>query len=191
VQTGFGKTGKWFFCEHEGVVPDVMTIGKGFTGGFIPLGAAVTTPRIAEVFRRGPGTEFRSGSTYGGHTVACAATLANIEIIEREGLVEHAAEMGVHFQERLAALQRKHAIVREVRGMGLLWAVVLDEKGLGEKPALGNRIGAWCYRNGMILRNNGDILVIAPSLIITKAEADWVVDLIDRAIAAALQERQP
>ena len=94
VQTGFGKTGKWFFCEHEGVVPDIMTIGKGFTGGFIPLGAAVTTPKIAEVFRRGPGTEFRSGSTYGGHTVACAATLANIEIIEREGLVEHAAEMG-------------------------------------------------------------------------------------------------
>ncbi|MGO8745302.1 MAG: aspartate aminotransferase family protein [Thermoguttaceae bacterium] len=191
VQTGFGKTGKWFFCEHEGVVPDVMTIGKGFTGGFIPLGAAVTTPRIAEVFRRGPGTEFRSGSTYGGHTVACAATLANIEIIEREGLVEHAAERGAHFQERLAALQRKHAIVREVRGMGLLWAVVLDEKGLGGKPALGNRIGEWCYRNGMILRNNGDILVIAPSLIITKAEADWVVDLIDRAITAALQERQP
>ena len=87
VQTGFGKTGKWFFCEHDGVVPDIMTIGKGFTGGFIPLGAAVTTPKIAEVFRRGPGTEFRSGSTYGGHTVACGrATLANIEIIEREGL---------------------------------------------------------------------------------------------------------
>ena len=86
VQTGFGKTGKWVFCEHYNVVPDIMTIGKGFTGGFIPLGAAVTTPKIADVFRKGPGHELRSGSTYGGHTAACAATIANLEIIEKENL---------------------------------------------------------------------------------------------------------
>jgi adenosylmethionine-8-amino-7-oxononanoate aminotransferase len=193
VQTGFGKTGKWFFCEHEGVTPDIMTIGKGFTGGFIPLGAAVTTPKIAAVFRRGPGSEFRSGSTYGGHTVACAATLANIEIIEREGLVEHAAGMGRYFQERFAALQRKHVIISDVRGIGLLWAVILDGKGRadnvpGGKRALGSWISDWCYRQGMILRNNGDILVIAPSLIITRAEAEWVIDLIDRALTAAIEE---
>jgi taurine--2-oxoglutarate transaminase len=187
VQTGFGKTGKWFFCEHDGVTPDIMTVGKGFTGGFIPLGAAVTTAKIADVFRRGPGTEFRSGSTYGGHTVACAATLANLDIIEREGLVEHAAEMGVYFQERFAALRRKHAVISDVRGIGLLWAVVLDGKGL----TLGNHVSEWCYRQGMILRNNGEILVIAPSLIITRDEAEWVVELMDRAITAALQEASP
>jgi adenosylmethionine-8-amino-7-oxononanoate aminotransferase len=193
VQTGFGKTGKWFFCEHEGVVPDIMTIGKGFTGGFIPLGAAVTTPRIAEVFRRGPGTELRSGSTYGGHTVACAATLANIAIIEQEGLVEHAAKMGQFFQERFAALRSKHPVIIGARGIGLLWAVILDGQGRdvpvpGGKRALGSWISDWCYRQGMILRNNGDILVIAPSLIITREEAAWVSDLIDRAITKALQE---
>lgn len=193
VQTGFGKTGKWFFCEHEGVVPDVMTIGKGFTGGFIPLGAAVTTPRVAEVFRRGPGSEFRSGSTYGGHTVACAATLANLEIIEREGLVEHAAQLGAYFQERFAALAQKHPVVTGARGIGLLWAVILDGSRLGRsvpggKQCLGSWISDWCYRKGMILRNNGDILVIAPSLIITRSEADWVLELIDCAISEAEQE---
>ena len=193
VQTGFGKTGKWFFCEHEGVVPDIMTIGKGFTGGFIPLGATVTTPKIADVFRRGPGTELRNGSTYGGHTVACAATLANIGIIEHEGLVEHAAEMGVYFQERFAALRDKHAHISDVRGIGLLWAVILkDTRNATEKPndeqVLGSWISDWCYRQGMILRNNGDILVIAPSLIITQQEADWVVDLMDRALTAAARE---
>jgi adenosylmethionine-8-amino-7-oxononanoate aminotransferase len=187
VQTGFGKTGKWFFCEHDGVTPDIMTVGKGFTGGFIPLGAAVTTAKIADVFRRGPGTELRSGSTYGGHTVACAATLANLDIIEREGLVEHAAEMGASFQERFAALRRKHAVISDVRGIGLLWAVILD----GHGHALGSRVSDWCYRQGMILRNNGEILVIAPSLIITRDEAEWVVDLMDRALTAALEEASP
>lgn len=196
VQTGFGKTGKWFFCEHDGVTPDIMTIGKGFTGGFIPLGATVTTPKIAEVFRRGPGTEFRSGSTYGGHTVACAATLANLEIIERDRLVEHAAEMGAYFQERFAALRQKHPVISDVRGIGLLWAVILDgTKRAGTLPgggrALGSWISDWCYHRGMILRNNGDILVIAPSLIITQAEAEWVVELMDRALTAVFAEGSP
>jgi adenosylmethionine-8-amino-7-oxononanoate aminotransferase len=80
-----------------------------------------------------------------------------------------------------------------VRGIGLLWAVILDGKGRadnvpGGKRALGSWISDWCYRQGMILRNNGDILVIAPSLIITRAEAEWVIDLIDRAITAAIEE---
>jgi adenosylmethionine-8-amino-7-oxononanoate aminotransferase len=193
IQTGFGKTGKWFFSEHDGVVPDIMTIGKGFTGGFIPLGAAVTTPRIADEFRKRPGSELRSGSTYGGHTVACAATLANIAIIERENLVEHAAEMGAYLEGKLQAISEKHAIVGQVRGIGLLWAILLvADRATGEpldpQLGVGSWIQDWCYENGMILRNNGEILVLAPSLIITKEEIDWVVDMIDRALAAATAE---
>ncbi len=193
VQTGFGKTGKWFFCEHYGVVPDIMTIGKGFTGGFIPLGAAVTTPKIAEVFRQGPGSELRSGSTYGGHTAACAATLANIEIIERENLVAHAAEIGAYFQQQFRKLSEKYSIVGEACGIGLLWAVMLAADRRTKRPldpaiAVGNWIGDWCYRNGMILRNNGNILVLAPSLVITQAEAEMVIDKIDQALAAAMKE---
>jgi putrescine aminotransferase len=185
VQSGFGKTGKWFFCQHEDVVPDIMTIAKGLTGGFIPLGAAVTTPRIAAEFRQGPGSELRSGSTYGGHTVACAATLANIAILERERLVENAAAMGELFREKLNGLRSKHSLVADVRGIGLLWAVILKTD---PKLGVGDWIRDWCYHHGMILRNNGDVLVLAPSLIITAAEVAMVVDMLDQAIAAAGRE---
>ena len=103
VQTGFGKTGKMFACEHWDVVPDIMAIGKGFTGGYMPLGATITTPEIYEVFQK-PGSEFRSGSTYGGHTLACAATLANIGIIEKDNLVEKASDLGRYLREGLGLL---------------------------------------------------------------------------------------
>jgi adenosylmethionine-8-amino-7-oxononanoate aminotransferase len=193
IQTGFGKTGRWFFCEHYDVVPDIMTIGKGFTGGFIPLGAAVTTPKIADEFRKGPGSELRSGSTYGGHTVACTATLANIAIIERDKLLKRAAEMGTYVEERLRAVSQKHAIIGEVRGIGLLRAILLVADPSTGRPldpdlGVGTWIQDWCYQNGMILRNNGEILVLAPSLIITQEEIDMVVDMIDRALAAAVRE---
>ena len=193
IQTGFGKTGKWFFSDHYGVVPDIMTIGKGFTGGYIPLGAAVTTPKVADEFRRGPGTEFRSGSTYGGHTVACAATLENIAIIQRENLVEHAAEMGAYLERKLEEITRKHAIVGPIRGIGLLRAVFLvadraTGRPLDPKLGVGTWIQRWCYENAMILRNNGEILVLAPSLIITTEEVDLVVDVLDRALTAAAAE---
>jgi len=190
VQTGFGKTGKWFACEHFNVVPDIMTLGKGLTGGFIPLGVTATTPEVASVFRKGPGSEFRSGSTYGGHTVACAATLENIRIIEREKLVRNAARMGTYIKNRLEKMQKKCPVIGSVCGLGLLLAVKLvkDRKKMtpfDPKLGLGSLIRDYCYKHGMILRNNGDILVIAPSLIISKPEADFMLDLIEAAIKAA------
>ena len=183
VQSGFGKTGKWFFCEHEEITPDIMTLGKGLTGGYIPLGVTVTTPRVADVFRQGPGSEFRSGSTYGGHTVACTATLANIGIIEREGLVENAQRMGQLCRQRLAAMQKRHPVIGEVSGVGLLLAVTLDAD-----AEVGTWIRDWCWQNGMILRNNGNILVLAPSLIITREQVDEMLWLIDQALVAAVKE---
>jgi len=184
VQTGFGKTGKWFACQHWDVVPDIMTIGKGFTGGYIPLAAAVARRQVAEVFMSKPGSELRSGSTYGGHTIACAATLANIEVIEEENLVERAARSGRYLGKRLRGFRRDHAIVGDVRGIGMLWAVELDVD-----PALG--VGSWireyCYENGMILRNNGDILVYAPALIMTREEIDQMLDTTEEALAAAVR----
>ncbi|MEN6546746.1 MAG: aspartate aminotransferase family protein [Armatimonadia bacterium] len=182
VQTGFGHTGKWFFCEHDGVTPDIMTVGKGFTGGFIPLGATVTTPQVAEVFRQGPGTELRSGSTYGGHTVACAATLANIGIIEREGLVENARVRGEEIKARLEGMKR-YPVVGEASGIGLLWALNL-KSGLG----LGTWMRDWAYRNGMILRANGDIIVIAPALSMTEEECGWMLGQFEAGIEAAMGE---
>ncbi len=190
VQTGFGKTGKWFACEHWGVYPDIMTLGKGFTGGYIPLAAAVTTPKLARVFREKPGHELRSGSTYGGHTIACAATLANIAIIEKERLVDRAASMGAHLKSELDKL-RRHPIVGDIRGIGMLWAVELvadpaTRAKLDPEMGVGGWIRDYCWDHGMILRNNGDILVLAPALVISKEEVGLMVGLIDRAIAAAV-----
>ena len=190
VQTGFGKTGKWFACEHWGVTPDIMTLGKGLTGGFIPLGATVTTPRVADVFRKKPGCEFRSGSTYGGHTVACAATLANIIIVEKERLVDNARVMGRYIKTQLEAMQQRHAMVGAISGIGLLLAVKLmadpkTKKPFNPKLGVGRWIREWCYQHGMILRNNGDILVLAPSLIISRTEADFMLALVEQAIQKA------
>jgi len=188
VQTGFGKTGKWFACEHWNVIPDIMTIGKGFTGGYIPLGATVTTAKIADVFRKGPGHELRSGSTYGGHTVACAATLANIAYIEDNNLVEQAAQKGEYMWQKLESL-KKYPFVGEVRGIGMLRAVELmadraTRKKLDPKLGIGNFIRQWCWDHGMILRNNGEILVAAPALVMSHKEIDWMVDLLDESLAA-------
>jgi putrescine aminotransferase len=181
VQTGFGKTGKMFACEHWGVAPDILCIGKGFTGGYIPLGATVTTEKVYSVFRRA-GHELRSGSTYGGHTLACAATLANIEIIERKRLPERAGELGKVLRARLEALRERHRIVGQVSGIGLLQALFLN---VDPARKVGSFIRDFCWQNGMILRNNGDILVFAPALIITEAELEQIVGTLDRALSAA------
>lgn len=185
VQTGFGKTGRWFACEHWDVVPDIMTLGKGFTGGYLPLAATVTTPEIADVFRKEPGKELRCGGTYGGHTLCCAATLANIEYIEKHDLVNKAAVTGKYLQERLEKLLR-FKIVGDVRGLGMLWAVELQsDRAAATSQDIGLWIRDWCHRHGMILRCNGNILVIAPALTISREEIDLMINLINQAIAAA------
>jgi adenosylmethionine-8-amino-7-oxononanoate aminotransferase len=181
IQTGFGKTGKMFACEHWGVVPDILCLGKGFTGGYIPLGAAVTTEKIYSVFRRA-GHELRSGSTYGGHTLACAATLANIEVIESNRLPERAATLGAYLRGKLEGLAKGHRIVGLVSGIGLLQALFLNvDPGLH----IGSFIRDFSWKNGMILRNNGDILVFAPALIMTEGEIDQVVGILDKALSAS------
>jgi adenosylmethionine-8-amino-7-oxononanoate aminotransferase len=190
VQTGFGKTGKMFACEHWGVSPDILCIGKGFSGGYIPLGAAITTEEVYSVFRK-PGHEFRSGSTYGGHTLACAATLANIEVIEKYDLVKQAEETGSYLKSKLHLL-RKHRIVGHISGMGLLQALFLvADNGLNTpldpKLGVGNFIRDYCYKNGMIMRNNGDILVMAPALIITEELIDEATDILNHALTEAVR----
>lgn len=191
VQTGFGKSGKMFACEHWGVSPDMMALGKGFSGGYIPLGAVMTTEEIYSHFNRKPGAEFRSGSTYGGHNLACAAALANIDVIEKEKLVENAAVMGKYIKSGLEEM-KKFPIIGDVRGIGLLLAVELTADRTKRTPLdarleAGSYIRDYCYENGMILRNNGDILVVAPSLTINHAEADFMLKLMGKAVVNACQ----
>ena len=191
IQTGFGKTGRMFVCEHWDVVPDIMAIGKGFSGGYIPLAATVASERIAAAFRE-PGREFRSGSTYGGHTLACAATLANIGVIEKENLVRNAELMGKYLRERLEDLRRKSKLVGFISGMGLLQALFLTADNQLLEPLdgrlnVGSFIRDYCYQNGIILRNNGDILVFAPALIIRQEQIDEVISVLEKAIDAAVR----
>ena len=181
VQTGFGKTGKMFACEHWGVTPDIITVGKGFTGGYVPLAATVTTEKVYSVFRR-PGHELRSGATYGGHTIACAATLANIEVIEKNGLVENARVMGGYLRGKLEGIASAHKVAGRVSGIGLLQALFLEAD---PKLKLGTFVRDYCYRNGMIMRNNGDILVFAPALIITRQQIDDIIRILDAALGEA------
>ena len=189
VQTGFGKTGKWFACEHWNTTPDIMTISKGLTSGYMPLGAAVATKKIADVFRNGPGTEFRGICTYGGHTIACAVALANIEIMQREKLVERAAETGKYLKAELEKLY-KYKIVGDIRGIGMVWAVELmadreTKTKLDTQLGVGTFIRDWCWENGMILRNNGDMLIIAPALVMTREEIDLMLGKINEVIPLA------
>jgi adenosylmethionine-8-amino-7-oxononanoate aminotransferase len=186
IQTGFGKTGKWFACENWNVTPDIMAISKALTSGYLPLGVTVTTQKIADRFRK-PGDEFASGSTYGGHPLSCAAALATIEIMRREKLVERAAETGKYLKSRLEELY-EHKIVGDIRGIGTLWAIELmaDRKTRKKLDAdAGTFIRDWCWENGMILRNNRNSLVIAPALIITKEEIDIMIGKLKKALSLA------
>ena len=191
VQTGFGKTGKWFACEHWNVTPDIMTISKGLTSGYMPLGAAVTSKKIAGAFRQGPGSEFRGICTYGGHTIACAVALANIAIMQREKIVERAAETGRYLKAELERLYQ-YKIVGDVRGIGMVWAVELmadreSKTRLDSKLNIGAFVRDWCWENGMILRNNGDMLIIAPSLNVTREEIDVMLGRINTVVELAIE----
>ena len=190
IQVAMGKTGRMFCCEHWDVVPEFLCLAKGFSAGFAPMGAVLTTPEIADVFRR-PGHELRHGFTFAGHPVSAAAVVAVLDIFEKENLVERAAEMGQYLRQKLDAL-RKHPIVGDVRGLGLLQAVELVADKETREPFegemnVGGFVRDYSYRNGMILRNNGDILVLAPPLIVTEEIIDEIVENIEGGIVAAME----
>jgi adenosylmethionine-8-amino-7-oxononanoate aminotransferase len=160
-----------------------MALGKGIAGGYVPLAAAITTPRIADSFRNEPGNEFRNGITYSGHTLACTSALAVIDAIEKENLINNATQMGEYLAEQLNTRVGQHRLFSHVSGIGLLRAINLADD-VADKP-VGDWIRDWCYDNGMVLRNNGNILVFAPALIITAEQIDWVVDRIEQALNQA------
>ena len=191
IQVGFGRTGKWFAGENWGVTPDILAVAKGFSGGYLPLGAAIATSEIAETFRTS-GSGFRHVHTFAGHAASCAAALTNIQIIEKENLVQRSAELGTYLKQRLEELY-KHPLVGDVRGIGTLWAVELvanreTREPLSPSGRAGGAVNNYCREHGLILRNNGDILVMAPALIMTDEQADEMVEVLDKAIGEAAKE---
>lgn len=180
VICGFGRTGRWFASEAFEIAPDLMTLAKGITSGYVPLSAVLVSDKVGEVLESGEG-EFAHGYTYSGHPVACAVALANIALIERDGLVEKVRdETGPYLAERLQSLS-DHPLVGQVRSFGLLGAIELVEDKASRKhfEPLG-RVGTLCrdhcFQNGLVMRAVRDGMVLSPPLIIDKPQIDALVE---------------
>lgn len=191
VICGFGRTGKWFASEHFGIVPDIMTMAKGLSSGYAPIAATIVRPSIYEVFQQGPAV-LSHLLTFGGQAVAAVAALKNIEIIQREGLVERAAEMGRYLLEGLQNLVAIHPTVGDARGLGLLCALELvKDKTSKEKWARDSdfikRLHQLVNERHMLTRV-WEILHIAPPLVITKAEVDQILTILDESIGQVERE---
>jgi len=188
VMTGFGRTGRVLGMEHFGVAPDLITAAKGLSGGYAPLGAVVAADRVYEAVLSGSG-RFAHGFTYGGHPVACAAGAKALEILEREGLVEHAARMGSSLRAGLEELMGRHGAVRQVRGLGLMQGLVLDQA--ARPGARAARLSDLAFAEGLIVYPGsggpdgllGDHILVAPPLTVTVAEIGELLGLLDRALS--------
>lgn len=195
VVTAFGRLGHMFASEAVfDMVPDIITTAKGITSGYVPLGAVLISDRVlAQVSGEdAKGAVFSNGFTYSGHPVACAAALKNIEIIQREGILEHVREVGPYFQERLQELS-DIPIVGEVRGMGLMACVECVISKESQDPLsldyeIGDRIDKHCQRLGLIVRPLINMCVISPPLVITRAQIDELVDMLREGIECAMED---
>jgi adenosylmethionine-8-amino-7-oxononanoate aminotransferase len=179
VMTGFGRTGRMFAFEHDGVVPDIVTTGKHLTGGHFPLAAVTTTQAVYSVFAGDPLLGgMRHGHTTSGHATACAAALACLGVIARDDLTGQAARLGAALLGDLDRL-RRHRIVRDVRGRGLLAGVEMA------CDAAASQVASQCMRHGVLVRPVGSVLMIAPPLIITAGQLRQVSSALDQACAYA------
>ncbi|HUH12895.1 MAG TPA: aspartate aminotransferase family protein [Longimicrobiales bacterium] len=185
IYTGMGRTGRWFACEHAGVVPDLMAVGKGLTGS-LPLSALVGTPAAMAGWPASTGEALHT-STFLGNPVACAAALAQIGVIEREGLVGRAAWLGVRLRERLLGWRERYGTVREVRGRGLLQGVVLRSRPRGgERGELAAAVAGAALARGVLLLTegpHGDVLALTPPLTIPEALLDLALDVVEQELA--------
>ena len=170
IQTGFGRTGKWFAVEHSGIEPDLMCLAKGLGGGF-PMGAFAYTKAIRDVLTQGA-----HGSTFGGSPIACAAGLAAIKVYQDEGLIKRSAVLGAHLRNTLRSALEDVAAVRDIRGLGLMIAVELRTK---VAPVLKSLM----LNHGVIALPAGPtVLRLLPPLVITEHEIDFGVQAIAKAI---------
>jgi putrescine aminotransferase len=196
VICGFGRTGNWFGCETLGFKPDLMTFAKGVTSGYIPLGGVLVGERVAKVLIE-QGGEFNHGFTYSGHPTACAVALANLKLLREQKVVEHVREdIGPYLAQRFAELN-DHPLVGETQSCGMMAAVQLvKKKASGQQgpqvfdPALevGMMCRAHCFGNGLIMRAVGDRMIVAPPLVMTRAQIDEMMSLIRRCLDLTLEE---
>jgi L-2,4-diaminobutyrate transaminase len=179
VVCGFGRLGSPFGCQHYGIQPDLVTVAKGLTSAYFPVSAALVSEAVWDTLQGGapPQELYAHGHTTSAHPVGAAAGLANLEILEREALVERAARVGAHLQRRLRQLFADHPRVGEVRGEGLIAAVELVQEREPLQPfeperRVGLRLHEILLEEGLICRAIGDALAFSPPLVISEAEVD-------------------
>lgn len=187
--TGFGRTGKMFGVRQWGVKPDIMCFAKGINSAYVPLGATAVNARVAAAWeRKDPLATIMHGYTYSGHPLACAAAVANLRVVEEEGLPQNAAEVGAYFISRLESL-RRFASVGDVRGIGLMLVIELvrDRKTREPLPLgdpFGVAIGKFCRERGALVRVMAGRVILSPALVFTRANVDEVVGAIEAALEA-------
>jgi taurine--2-oxoglutarate transaminase len=190
VMSGFGRTGKWFAIEHWDVTPDIMTMAKGLTSAYAPLGAVAMKPEIAAAFDETP---FESGLTYTSHPISLAAAVANINVLREDKIVEHAAALGPVLKRMLTDLGEAHPSVGEVRSIGLfgILELVKDRKTKqpiapwnGSSPEM-SALRKFCLDHGLFLYTHWHTVLIIPPLIITEAQLREGFEVLDKALEFA------
>lgn len=191
VICGFGRTGTWFASEKMGIRPQIMTVAKGLSSGYAPIGASIVCDEVAEVLN---GVEFSHGYTYSGHPVACAVALENLRILEEEGIVDRAgSEIAPYLKEKWEALA-DHPLVGEAVIAGLMGSIALTPDKATRAPFAADKGTAGficrehCFANNLIMRHVGDRMVISPPLVITRDEVDTLMSRARKALDAAHAE---
>lgn len=172
IQTGLARTGKMLACDHEHVRPDILILGKALSGGTLPISAVLADDEVMLCIRPG-----EHGSTYGGNPLACKVAIASLEVIKEEGLVERSAEQGDYFRAALRKLN--HPNIKEIRGKGLLNAIVIDH----ENPEAAWELCLKLKDNGLLAKpTHGDKIRFAPPLVISKEQLDDSIHIIEKSL---------
>jgi len=197
VVTGFGRLGSMFGSEHYGIRPDLITIAKGLTSAYAPLSGVIVADRMWEVLEQGSNQmgPIGHGWTYSAHPICTAAGVANLELVDRENMVQNAGEVGGYLNSRLRETFADHEMVGDVRGEGMLAALEFVAQREGRKffspeQKVGARVSAACLERGLVARAmpQGDILGMAPPLCLTREEADIIVSTAKEAVDAVAKE---
>jgi len=183
VQTGFGRTGKWFACEHSGVIPDILVLAKALGGG-MPLGAFLAPPTIMESLAKNP--PFSHVTTFGGHPVSCAAAIASIRFIQQNQLLKNADHMWHYLLSHLQEMQKKFPLIQDVRGVGLLIAIEVSS------PLQAKKVVDSCFQRGLLIGTflfNPASIRFTPPLILTPSIAERSLQVLNEAFQSVSSEK--
>ncbi|MEM9629821.1 MAG: aspartate aminotransferase family protein [Pseudomonadota bacterium] len=191
VICGFGRTGNWFGSETLGIEPDIMTVAKGLSSGYAPIGASIVSDDIARVLEK---TEFNHGYTYSGHPVACAIALENLRIIEEEGIIDHVRNVAAPYLKQNWEALTDHPLVGEARIVGMMASIALTPDKASRAPfatdpgTVGYICRERCFANNVIMRHVGDRMIIAPPLTITCEEIDTLIERARKSLDECLDQ---